>query len=155
MDNVKNDIESTKESAHSSVEDIRDQTDSSTQDDNSTESHSKDNTNTASDKSILSGIKQIDKDDVSHKSNKIDSKEGHIDALTDELSANQKLDQAITKVENQQDNTSKRYSDHKLEQLRQLEQQVKQNNSLTNEQKQNIEKILEMFDKMLKRTEMK
>lgn len=140
MDNVKNDIESTKESAHSSVEDIRDQTDSSTQDDNSTESHSKDNTNTASDKSILSGIKQIDKDDVSHKSNKIDSKEGHIDALTDELSANQKLDQAITKVENQQDNTSKRYSDHKLEQLRQLEQQVKQNNSLTNEQKQNIEK---------------
>ena len=26
MDNVKNDIESTKESAHSSVEDIRDQT---------------------------------------------------------------------------------------------------------------------------------
>lgn len=140
MDNVKNDIESTKESAHSSVEDIRDQTDSSTQDDNSTESHSKDNTNTASDKSILSGIKQIDKDDVSHKSNKIDSKEGHIDALTDELSANQKLDQVITKVENQQDNTSKRYSDHKLEQLRQLEQQVKQNNSLTNEQKQNIEK---------------
>lgn len=139
MDNVKNDIESTKESAHSSVEDIRDQTDSSTQDDNSTESHSKDNTNTASDKSILSGIKQIDKDDVSHKSNKIDSKEGHIDALTDELSANQKIDQAITKVENQQDNTSKRYSDHKLEQLRQLEQQVKQNNSLTNEQKQNIE----------------
>ncbi|WP_180554471.1 hypothetical protein [Staphylococcus haemolyticus] len=140
MDNVKNDIESTKESAHSSVEDIRDQTDSSIQDDYSTESHSKDNTNTASDKSILSGIKQIDKDDVSHKSNKIDSKEGHIDALTDELSANQKLDQAITKVENQQDNTSKRYSDHKLEQLRQLEQQVKQNNSLTNEQKQNIEK---------------
>lgn len=140
MDNVKNDIESTKESAHSSVEDIRDQTDSSIQDDNSTESHSKDNTNTASDKSILSGIKQIDKDDVSHKSNKIDSKEGHIDALTDELSANQKIDQAITKVENQQDNTSKRYSDHKLEQLRQLEQQVKQNNSLTNEQKQNIEK---------------
>lgn len=140
MDNVKNDIESTKESAHSSVEDIRDQTDSSIQDDNSTESQSKNNTNTASDKSILSGIKQIDKDDVSHKSNKIDSKEGHIDALTDELSANQKLDQAITKVENQQDNTSKRYSDHKLEQLRQLEQQVKQNNSLTNEQKQNIEK---------------
>lgn len=140
MDNVKNDIESTKESAHSSVEDIRDQTDSSIQDDYSTESHSKDNTNTASDKSILSGIKQIDKDDVSHKSNKIDSKEGHIDALTDELSANQKIDQAITKVENKQNNTSKRYSDHKLEQLRQLEQQVKQNNSLTNEQKQNIEK---------------
>ncbi|MEB5761567.1 hypothetical protein [Staphylococcus haemolyticus] len=139
MDNVKNDIESTKESAHSSVEDIRDQTDSSIQDDNSTKSHSKDNTNTASDKSILNGIKQIDKDDVSHKSNKIDSKEGHVDALTDELSANQKIDQAITKVENQQDNTSKRYSDHKLEQLRQLEQQVKQNN-LTNEQKQNIEK---------------
>nr|WP_276311937.1 hypothetical protein [Staphylococcus haemolyticus] len=140
MDNVKNDIESTKESAHSSVEDIRDQTDSSIQDDNSTESHSKDNTNTASDKSILSGIKQIDKDEISHKSNKIDSKEGHIDALTDELSANQKIDQAITKVENKQNNTSKRYSDHKLEQLRQLEQQVKQNNSLTNEQKQNIEK---------------
>nr|WP_282569229.1 hypothetical protein [Staphylococcus haemolyticus] len=140
MDNVKNDIESTKESAHSSVEDIRDQTDSSIQDDYSTESHSKDNTNTASDKSILSGIKQIDKDEISHKSNKIDSKEGHIDALTDELSANQKLDQAITKVENKQNNTSKRYSDHKLEQLRQLEQQVKQNNSLTNEQKQNIEK---------------
>lgn len=62
-----------------------------------------------------------------HKSNKIDSKEGHVDALTDELSANQKIDQAITKVENQQDNTSKRYSDHKLKQLRQLEQQVKQN----------------------------
>ena len=82
-------------------------------------------------------------------------KEGHVDALTDELSANQKIDQAITKVENQQDNTSKRYSDHKLEQLRQLEQQVKQNNNLTNEQKQNVEKILEMFDKMLKRTEMK
>ena len=41
MDNVKNDIESTKESAHSSVEDIRDQTDSSIQDDNSTESQSK------------------------------------------------------------------------------------------------------------------
>lgn len=140
MDNVKNDIESTKESAHSSVEDIRDQTDSSIQDDNSTESHSKDNTNTASDKSILSGIKQIDKDDISHKSNKIDSKEGHIDALTDELSANQKIDQAITKVENKQNNTSKRYSDHKLEQLRQLEQQVKQNNNLTNEQKQNVEK---------------
>lgn len=140
MDNVKNDIESTKESAHSSVEDIRDQTDSSIQDDNSTELHSKDNTNTASDKSILSGIKQIDKDDISHKSNKIDSKEGHIDALTDELSANQKIDQAITKVENKQNNTSKRYSDHKLEQLRQLEQQVKQNNNLTNEQKQNVEK---------------
>lgn len=140
MDNVKNDIESTKESAHSSVEDIRDQTESSIQEDNSTKSHSKDNTNTASDKSILNGIKQIDKDDVSHKSNKIDSKEGHVDALTDELSANQKIDQAITKVENQQDNTSKRYSDHKLEQLRQLEQQVKQNNNLTNEQKQNIEK---------------
>lgn len=140
MDNVKNDIESTKESAHSSVEDIRDQTDSSIQEDNSTKSHSKDNTNTASDKSILNGIKQIDKDDVSHKSNKIDSKEGHVDALTDELSANQKIDQAITKVENQQDNTSKRYSDHKLEQLRQLEQQVKQNNNLTNEQKQNVEK---------------
>ena len=132
MDNVKNDIESTKESAHSSVEDIRDQTDSSIQDDNSTESHSKDNTNTASDKSILS--------DISHKSNKIDSKEGHVDALTDELSANQKIDQAITKVENKQNNTSKRYSDHKLEQLRQLEQQVKQNNNLTNEQKQNVEK---------------
>lgn len=140
MDNVKNDIESTKESAHSSVEDIRDQTDSSIQDDNSTKSHSKDNTNTASDKSILNGIKQIDKDDVSHKSNKIDSKEGHVDALTDKLSANQKIDQAITKVENKQDNTSKRYSDHKLEQLRQLEQQVKQNNNLTNEQKQNVEK---------------
>lgn len=140
MDNVKNDIESTKESAYSSVEDIRDQTDSSIKEDNSTESHSKDNTNTASDKSILNGIKQIDKDDVSHKSNKIDSKEGHVDALTDELSANQKIDQAITKVENQQDNTSKRYSDHKLEQLRQLEQQVKQNNNLTNEQKQNVEK---------------
>lgn len=75
MDNVKNDIESTKESAHSSVEDIRDQTESSIQEDNSTKSHSKDNTNTASDKSILNGIKQIDKDDVSHKSNKIDSKE--------------------------------------------------------------------------------
>ena len=68
--------------------------------------------------------------------NKIDSKEGHVDALTDELSANQKIDQAITKVENQQDNTSKRYSDHKLKQLRQLEQQVKQNSSLTNEQKE-------------------
>lgn len=140
MDNVKNDIESTKESAHSSVEDIRDQTDSSIQDDNSTESQSKNNTNTASDKSILSGIKQIDKDEDSHKSNKIDSKEGHVDALTDELSANQKIDQAITKVENQQDNTSKRYSDHKLKQLRQLEQQVKQNSSLTNEQKKNVEK---------------
>lgn len=140
MDNVKNDIESTKESAHSSVEDIRDQTDSSIQDDNSTESQSKNNTNTASDKSILSGIKQIDKDEDSHKSNKIDSKEGHGDALTDELSANQKIDQAITKVENQQDNTSKRYSDHKLKQLRQLEQQVKQNSSLTNEQKKNVEK---------------
>nr|WP_276312415.1 hypothetical protein [Staphylococcus haemolyticus] len=140
MDNVKNDIESTKESAHSSVEDIQDQTDSSIQEDNSTESHSKGNTDTASDESILNGIKQIDKDDVSHKSNKIDSKEGHVDALTDELSANQKIDQAITKVENQQDNTSKRYSDHKLEQLRQLEQHVKQNNNLTNEQKQNVEK---------------
>ncbi|MEX5855631.1 hypothetical protein AB6G96_01400 [Staphylococcus haemolyticus] len=140
MDNVKNDIESTKESAHSSVEDIRDQTESSIQEDNSTKSHSKDNTNTASDKSILNGIKQIDKDEDSHKSNKIDSKEGHVDALTDELSANQKIDQAITKVENQQDNTSKRYSDHKLKQLRQLEQQVKQNSSLTNEQKKNVEK---------------
>lgn len=140
MDDVKEDIESTKESAHSSVEDIRDQTDSSIQDDNSTESQSKNNTNNASDKSILSGIKQIDKDEDSHKSNKIDSKEGHVDALTDELSANQKIDQVITKVENQQDNTSKRYSDHKLEQLRQLEQQVKQNNSLTNKQKKNVEK---------------
>ncbi len=140
MDNVKNDIESTKESAHSSVEDIQDQTDSSIQEDNSTESHSKGNTDTASDESILNGIKQIDKDDGSLKSNKIDSKEGHVDALTDELSANQKIDQAITKVENKQDNTSKRYSDHKLEQLRQLEQQVKQNNNLTNEQKQNVEK---------------
>ena len=140
MDNVKNDIESTKESAHSSVEDIRDQTDSSIQDDNSTESQSKNNTNTAPDKSIQRGIKQIDKDEDSHKSNKIDSKEGHVDALTDELSANQKIDQAITKVENQQDNTSKRYSDHKLKQLRQLEQQVKQNSSLTNEQKKNVEK---------------
>lgn len=150
MDNVKNDIESTKESAHSSVEDIRDQTDSSIQDDNSTKSHSKDNTNTASDKSILNGIKQIDKDDVSHKSNKIDSKEGHVDALTDELSANQKIDQAITKVENQQDNTSKRYSDHKLEQLRQLEQQVKQNNNLTNEQKQNVEKDIKIVRQNVK-----
>ncbi|MCE4963590.1 hypothetical protein [Staphylococcus haemolyticus] len=150
MDNVKNDIESTKESAHSSVEDIRDQTDSSIQDDNLTKSHSKDNTNTASDKSILNGIKQIDKDDVSHKSNKIDSKEGHVDALTDELSANQKIDQAITKVENQQDNTSKRYSDHKLEQLRQLEQQVKQNNNLTNEQKQNVEKDIKIVRQNVK-----
>ena len=150
MDNVKNDIESTKESAHSSVEDIRDQTDSSIQDDNSTESQSKNNTNTASDKSILSGIKQIDKDEDSHKSNKIDSKEGHVDALTDELSANQKIDQAITKVENQQDNTSKRYSDHKLEQLRQLEQQVKQNNNLTNEQKQNVEKDIKIVRQNVK-----
>lgn len=98
MDNVKNDIESTKESAHSSVEDIRDQTESSIQEDNSTKSHSKDNTNTASDKSILNGIKQIDKDDVSHKSNKIDSKEGHVDALTDELSANQKLTKPLQKL---------------------------------------------------------
>ena len=82
-------------------------------------------------------------------------KRGHVDALTDELSANQKLTKPLQKVENQQDNTSKRYSDHKLEQLRQLEQQVKQNNNLTNEQKQNVEKILKLFDKMLKRTEMK
>ena len=138
MDNVKNDIESTKESAHSSVEDIRDQTESSIQEDNSTKSHSKDNT-IASDKSILNGIKQIDKDDVSHKSNKIDSKEGHVDALTDELSANQKLTKPLQKLKINKI-TSKRYSDHKLEQLRQLEQQVKQNNNLTNEQKQNVEK---------------
>ena len=97
MDNVKNDIESTKESAHSSVEDIRDQTDSSIQDDNSTESQSK-IILIASDKSILSGIKQIDKDEDSHKSNKIDSKEGHVDALTDELSANQKLIKPLQKL---------------------------------------------------------
>ncbi|MCJ1655413.1 hypothetical protein MT340_001325 [Staphylococcus sp. NRL 16/872] len=64
----------------------------------------------------------------------------HFDALKDKLSDKEKIDQTISKIERQHEDTTKRYTDRKLEQLRQLRSQVNQNQDLSVQQRQNIEK---------------
>ncbi|MUN94942.1 LPXTG cell wall anchor domain-containing protein [Staphylococcus sp. 170179] len=140
LDNLKNDVESVKDNQHTSVEDTEKDIESTTQDTQSAGSSSENTAQTHSDGRVINDVKEMDKEDVTnHHANTNHSESDALNALNDKLSATQKIDQAISKVEGAQDNTAERYSNRKLEQLRQLEQQVKQNQNLTTKQKQNVE----------------
>lgn len=140
LDDVKNDVESVKDNQHTSVEDTEKDIESTTQDTQSAASSSENTAQSHSDGRVMNDVKEMDKEDVTnHRANTNHSENDALNALNDKLSATQKIDQAISKVEGAQDNTTERYSNRKLEQLRQLEQQVKQNQNLTTKQKQNVE----------------
>nr|WP_141763604.1 LPXTG cell wall anchor domain-containing protein [Staphylococcus sp. GDY8P47P] len=140
LDDVKNDVESVKDNQHTSVEDTEKDIESTTRDTQSAASSSENTAQSHSDGRVINDVKHMDKEDVTnHHANTNHSENDALNALNDKLSATQKIDQAISKVEGAQDNTTERYSNRKLEQLRQLEQQVKQNQNLTTKQKQNVE----------------
>ncbi|UDI77305.1 hypothetical protein HYI43_01595 [Staphylococcus taiwanensis] len=143
LDNVKNDVESAKQTHETSTDNNKLNEPTSTETHRSTEESSVQGTNDHSDNSVEKGIKQIGKSErQASQSNdtKVSNEDKHIDALTDKLSTNNKINQAISKVENQQGDSSQRYTDRKLEQLRNLRQQTQDNTDLTDQQKHEIKK---------------
>lgn len=143
LDNVKNDVETAKQEQETSKNNNKLNEPTSTESNRSSEETSVQGTNDHSDNSVEKGIKQIGKSErQASQSNdtKVSNEDKHIDALTDKLSTNNKIDQAISKVENQQGDSSQRYTDRKLEQLRNLRQQTQDNTDLTDQQKHEIKK---------------
>lgn len=143
LDNVKNDVESAKQTHETSTDNNKLNEPTSTETHRSTEESSVQGTNDHSDNSVEKGIKEIGKSEhQASQSNdtKVSNEDKHIDALTDKLSTNNKINQAISKVENQQGDSSQRYTDRKLEQLRNLRQQTRDNTDLTDQQKHEIKK---------------
>lgn len=63
----------------------------------------------------------------------------HKDPLQDKLTAPEKIDQAITEIEDKSNEATQRYTDRKLEQLRHLRQHVNENQDLSSTQKHHIE----------------
>ncbi len=100
--------------------------------------------NEDSDEGLLSGIEHMGKNNNEyHQGQSVDTDSTinrHFDALKDKLSDKEKIDQTISKIEKQHEDTSQRYTDRKLEQLRELRNQVNQNQGLSEQQRQNIEK---------------
>lgn len=143
LDKVKNDVNTYKDKTTQedyTNEQATQETQPSTEEPATEETRS----NQDSDKGLLSGIEHMGKNNTEyHQGQSVDTDSTinrHIDALKDKLSDKEKIDQTISKIEKQHEDTSQRYTDRKLEQLRELRNQVNQNQDLSAQQRQNIEK---------------
>ncbi|PNZ24272.1 cell wall surface anchor family protein [Staphylococcus petrasii] len=148
LDKVKNDVNTYKDKT-AQEDNTQEQTTQETQpstEEKTTEEPATEETgsNQDSDEGLLSGIERMGKNHTEyHQGQSVDTDSTinrHFDALKDKLSDKEKIDQTISKIEKQHEDTSQRYTDRKLEQLRELRNQVNQNQGLSAQQRQNIEK---------------
>jgi len=148
LNKAKNDVNTYKDNK-AEDDNTKEQTTQETQpstEENTTEVPSTEEVGSSEDsgEGLLSGIEHMGKNNNEyHQGQSVDTDSTinrHFDALKDKLSDKEKIDQTISKIEKQHDDTSHRYTDRKLEQLRELRDQVNQNQGLSEQQRQNIEK---------------
>ncbi|PTF04979.1 hypothetical protein BUY45_01440 [Staphylococcus devriesei] len=134
LDNLKNEVGQDKQSTDTSTTEDKASSELKTSIKDKVEEAKDDHSN----ESVLNNLEKADK--LTQSQQKESSAIPHNASLQDELTAPEKIDQAITKIEDKPNETTQRYTDHKLEQLRNLRQHVNDNQDLSSTQKHNIEK---------------
>lgn len=155
LDSIKNDIDSAKKDIESSKENDSNQlpSDENSTEEETTESSSiqdapttENTTHSNSNHHILEGLAKLND---THKDQDLDTDARHhqFDKVNHQLSETEKINQAIAKIENSQDDASHLYINRKLDQLSDLRDNIQHQADLAKKDKQAIDNDIETVRK--------
>ena len=155
LDSIKNDIDSAKKDIESSKENDSNQlpSDENSTEEETTESSSiqdapttENTTHSNSNHHILDGLAKLND---THKDQDLDTDARHhqFDKVNHQLSETEKINQAIAKIENSQDDASHLYINRKLDQLSDLRDNIQHQADLAKKDKQAIDNDIETVRK--------
>ncbi|TRL63146.1 LPXTG cell wall anchor domain-containing protein [Staphylococcus hominis] len=155
LDSIKNDIDSAKKDIESSKENDSNQlpSDENSTEEETTESSSiqdapttENTTHSNSNHHILEGLAKLND---THKDQDLDTDARHhqFDKVNHQLSETEKINQAIAKIENSQDDASHLYINRKLDQLSDLRDKIQSQADLAKKDKQAIDNDIETVRK--------
>ena len=155
LDSIKNDIDSAKKDIESSKENDSNQlpSDENSTEEETTESSSiqdapttENTTHSNSNHHILEGLAKLND---THKDQDLDTDARHhqFDKVNHQLSETEKINQAIAKIENSQDDASHLYINRKLDQLSDLRDKIQNQADLAKKDKQAIDNDIETVRK--------
>lgn len=155
LDSIKNDIDSAKKDIESSKENDSNQlpSDENSTEEETTESSStqdapttEDTTHSNSNHHVLEGLAKLND---THKDQDLDTDARHhqFDKVNHQLSETEKINQAIAKIENSQDDASHLYINRKLDQLSDLRDNIQHQADLAKKDKQAIDNDIETVRK--------
>ena len=155
LDSIKNDIDSAKKDIESSKENDSNQlpSDENSTEEETTESSSiqdapttENTTHSNSNHHILDGLAKLND---THKDQDLDTDARHhqFDKVNHQLSETEKINQAIAKIENSQDDASHLYINRKLDQLSDLRDKIQNQADLAKKDKQAIDNDIETVRK--------
>ncbi|MGX0434166.1 LPXTG cell wall anchor domain-containing protein [Staphylococcus hominis] len=155
LDSIKNDIDSAKKDIESSKENDSNQlpSDENSTEEETTESSSiqdapttENTTHSNSNHHILEGLAKLND---THKDQDLDTDARHhqFDKVNHQLSETEKINQAIAKIENSQDDASHLYINRKLDQLSDLRDNIQNQADLAKKDKQAIDNDIETVRK--------
>ena len=155
LDSIKNDIDSAKKDIESSKENDSNQlpSDENSTEEETTESSSiqdapttENTTHSNSNHHILDGLAKLND---THKDQDLDTDARHhqFDKMNHQLSETEKINQAIAKIENSQDDASHLYINRKLDQLSDLRDKIQHQADLVKKDKQAIDNDIETVRK--------